>query len=130
MPLDGELLGDPRLRNGCSYYPAVFVGGGIVVVGNVVQLKLRTEAGKPYVGYGHLTGIWLWRDQPWIRVQYLAPMQADAPEDAIVFSAAQAPGPTGAPARPGSAPLALHPHLRSAAPGPGPAPHTTCRPHP
>jgi len=76
-------MGDGRLRNGLAYYPAVSVSGSTIAVGNVVALRLTTEAGKEYLGYGHLKGIWLWRDQPRIRVQYFAPVLPDPPADAI-----------------------------------------------
>lgn len=80
---DGTLMGDGRLKKGLAYYPAVSVSGSTIAVGNVVALRLSTDAGKAYLGYGHLKGIWLWRDQPRIRVQYFAPVLPDPPADAI-----------------------------------------------
>ena len=79
----GELLGTPRLKNGLAYYPGVRTAQGIVLVGNVVQLNLLTPSGTPYVGFGHLKGVWLWRDQPYIRVQYLAPAASNLPLEAV-----------------------------------------------
>lgn len=88
--MEGELLGDPRLKNGLTYYPAVSVrttenGVQTAVVGNVVQLKLVLHDGQGYTGYGFLKALWLWRDEPYIRVQYLAPVQNGLPAGAIVF---------------------------------------------
>ena len=124
MPLDGEMLGDPRLRHGLAYYPAVSLSGSTVAVGNVVQLQLQTVGGSPYLGYGQLKGIWLWRDQPFVRVQYLAPVQADPPDDAIMVRGAPEVGaitgeplPGRGPAKP-EQPQRTHPPLKSA-----PCPH-------
>ena len=80
----GELLGTPRLKNGLAYYPGVRTAQGIVLVGNVVQLNLLTPSGTPYVGFGHLKGVWLWRDQPYIRVQYLAPAAEKSGEEVTI----------------------------------------------
>ena len=88
----GELLGTPRLKNGLAYYPGVRTAQGIVLVGNVVQLNLLTPSGTPYVGFGHLKGVWLWRDQPYIRVQYLAPAASNLPLEAIAYRTEPEPG--------------------------------------
>ena len=57
------------------------------MLGNVVKLQLQAEGQQPYVGYGFLKGLWLWRDQPYIRVQYMAPTSIDLPKDAIAHRA-------------------------------------------
>ena len=88
----GELLGTPRLKNGLAYYPGVRTAQGIVLVGNVVQLNLLTPSGTPYVGFGHLKGVWLWRDQPYIRVQYLAPAASNLPLEAVAYRTEPEPG--------------------------------------
>jgi len=85
MPVEGELLGDARLRQGLTYYPAVHVKEQVVAVGNVVKIQRLTDAGKPDISFGHLKGVWLWRDKPYIRVQYLAPVLANPPEESIAF---------------------------------------------
>ena len=82
-----DLLGEPRLKNGLTYYPGVHTKHGTVVLGNVVKLQLQAEGQQPYVGYGFLKGLWLWRDQPYIRVQYMAPTSIDLPKDAIAHRA-------------------------------------------
>ena len=82
-----ELLGDPRLKNGLAYYPAVMTPQGVVCLGNIVRLSLLTEDGHSYVAYGHLKGLWLWRDQPYMRLQYLAPVRSDAAADEIAYRA-------------------------------------------
>ena len=38
-----ELLGEPRLKNGLTYFPGVQTASGSVVLGNVVQLQLQAE---------------------------------------------------------------------------------------
>ena len=40
--------------------------------------QLQAEAEQSYIGYGFLKGLWLWRDQPYIRVQHFAPVQPRA----------------------------------------------------
>ena len=87
-----DLLGEPRLKNGLTYYPGVQTEKGSVILGNVVRLQLQAEGALPYIGYGFLKGLWLWRDQPYIRVQYMAPSRTDLPKDAIAFR--QEPDPT------------------------------------
>ena len=82
-----ELLGDPRLKNGLAYYPAVMTPQGIVCLGNIVRLSLQTEDGHSYVAYGHLKGLWLWRDQPYIRVQHFAPVHTNLPRTALAYRA-------------------------------------------
>jgi len=86
------LLGDPRLKNGLTYYPGVVITGQTVLVSNVVRLRLEADAGEGYSGFGYLKGLWLWRDQPYIRVQYLAPVRSDLPPDAICHHAKPEPG--------------------------------------
>ena len=83
-PLD--LLGNPRAKNGLTYYPGLQTAAGKVVLGNIVKLTLKTDTGEAYLGYGYLKGVWLWRDEPYIRVQFLAPSSADLPEGAIAFT--------------------------------------------
>ena len=51
----------------------------------MVRLQLQAEAEQSYIGYGFLKGLWLWRDQPYIRVQYMAPTSTELPSDAIAF---------------------------------------------
>ena len=80
------LLGEPRLKNGLTYYPGVQTVAGSVLLGNVVRLQLQAEGAQPYIGFGFLKGLWLWRDQPYIRVQYMAPSRTDLPTDAIAYS--------------------------------------------
>ena len=82
-----DLLGEPRLKNGLTYYPGVQTATGSVLLGNVVRLSLQAEDARHYTGYGFLKGLWLWRDQPYIRVQYLAPTSAGLPTDAIAYRA-------------------------------------------
>jgi len=82
-----ELLGDPRLKNGLAYYPAVMTPQGVVCLGNIVRLSLQTEDGHSYVAYGHLKGLWLWRDQPYIRVQHFAPVHTNLPRTALAYRA-------------------------------------------
>ena len=94
MPVEGELLGDARLRQGLTYYPAVYVKEQVVAVGNVVKIQRLTGAGKPDISFGHLKGIWLWRDKPYIRVQYLAPVLANPPEESIAFKGTPSSGAT------------------------------------
>jgi hypothetical protein len=94
MPVEGELLGDSRLRQGLTYYPAVHVKEQVVAVGNVVKIQRLTVAGKPDISFGHLKGIWLWRDKPYIRVQYLAPVLANPPEESIAFKGTPGSGAT------------------------------------
>ena len=94
MPVEGELLGDARLRQGLTYYPAVYVKEQVVAVGNVVKIQRLTGAGKPDISFGHLKGIWLWRDKPYIRVQYLAPVLANPPEESIAFKGTLSSGAT------------------------------------
>ena len=94
MPVEGELLGDARLRQGLTYYPAVYVKEQVVAVGNVVKIQRLTGAGKPDISFGHLKGIWLWRDKPYIRVQYLAPVLANPPEESIAFKGTPSAGAT------------------------------------
>ena len=94
MPVEGELLGDARLRQGLTYYPAVYVKDQVVAVGNVVKIQRLTDAGRPDISFGHLKGIWLWRDKSYIRVQYLAPVLANPPEDAIAFKGTPGSGAT------------------------------------
>ena len=77
------LLGEPRVKNGLTYYPGVQTARGTVLLGNVVRLQLQAEGAQPYIGYGFLKGLWLWKDQPYIRVQYMAPVRTDLPPDAI-----------------------------------------------
>ena len=84
---DGLLLGDPRLKNGLAYYPGVMTSQGIVCLGNVVRLNLQTEDGQAYVAFGHLKGLWLWRDQPYIRVQHFAPVHTNLPRTALAYRA-------------------------------------------
>ena len=79
------MLGDPRLKNGLTYYPGVSTSQGVVCLGNVVRLSLQAEDGQSYTGYGHLKGLWLWRDQPYIRVQHFAPVQPRAPRTAVAY---------------------------------------------
>ena len=81
------MLGDPRLKNGLTYYPGVSTSQGVVCLGNVVRLSLQAEDGQSYTGYGHLKGLWLWRDQPYIRVQHFAPVQPRAPRTAVAYRA-------------------------------------------
>ena len=81
------LLGEPRLKNGLTYYPGVQTEKGSVILGNVVRLQLQAEGAQPYVGYGFLKGLWLWREQPYIRVQYFAPSLMGLPKDAIAHRA-------------------------------------------
>jgi len=81
-----DLLGEPRLKNGLTYYPGVQTEKGSVILGNVVRLQLQADS-VPYIGYGFLKGLWLWRDQPYIRVQYMAPASMDLPKDAIAYRA-------------------------------------------
>ena len=83
--LEVDLLGEPRVKNGLTYYPGVQTAKGSVLLGNVVRLQLQAEGAQPYVGYGFLKGLWLWRDQPYIRVQYMAPSRTDLPLDAIAY---------------------------------------------
>ena len=73
-----DLLGEPRLKNGLTYYPGVQTEKGSVILGNVVKLQLQAEGSVAYTGYGFLKGLWLWRDQPYIRVQYMAPSSTGA----------------------------------------------------
>lgn len=80
-----DLLGEPRLKNSLTYYPGVQTAKGSVILGNVVRLQLQAEGAQPYIGYGFLKGLWLWRDQPYIRVQYMAPSRTDLPKDAIAY---------------------------------------------
>ena len=82
-----ELLGDPRLKNGLAYYPAVMTPQGIVCLGNIVRLSLQTEDGHSYIAFGHLKGLWLWRDQPYIRVQHFAPVHTNLPRTALAYRA-------------------------------------------
>ena len=82
-----ELLGDPRLKNGLAYYPGVMTSQGIVCLGNIVRLSLQTEDGHSYVAFGHLKGLWLWRDQPYIRVQHFAPVHTNLPRTALAYRA-------------------------------------------
>ena len=81
-----DLLGEPRLKNGLAYYAGVQTSHGTVIVGNVVRLQLQAEGAVPYVGFGYLKGLWLWRDQPYVRVQHMAPSRTDLPKDAIVYT--------------------------------------------
>lgn len=81
-----DLLGEPRLKNGLTYYPGVQTDKGSVILGNVVRLQLQADS-VPYVGFGFLKGLWLWRDQPYIRVQYMAPSSMNLPTDAIAHKA-------------------------------------------
>ena len=83
-----DLLGEPRLKNGLTYYPGVLTDDGSVMLGNIVRLQLMAEGSQPYIGYGFLKGLWLWRDQPYMRVQYMAPTRMDLPRDAIAYRAA------------------------------------------
>ncbi|KOO30559.1 hypothetical protein Ctob_003284 [Chrysochromulina tobinii] len=83
-----DLLGEPRLKNGLTYYPGVLTDDGSVILGNIVRLQLMAEGSQPYIGYGFLKGLWLWRDQPYMRVQYMAPTRMDLPRDAIAYRAA------------------------------------------
>ena len=46
-----DLLGDPRLKNGLTYYPGVRLGADCAVVGNVCRLNLTTDDDIPYTGY-------------------------------------------------------------------------------
>ena len=39
-----DLLGEPRLKNGLTYYPGVHTKHGAVVLGNVVRLQLQAGA--------------------------------------------------------------------------------------
>ena len=87
-----DLLGEPRLKNGLTYYPGVQTENGSVILGNVVKLQLQAEGSVLYTGYGFLKGLWLWRDQPYIRVQYMAPSSTDLPKDAIAHRMDPAPG--------------------------------------
>ena len=80
-----DLLGEPRLKNGLTYYPGVRTDKGSVLLGNIVRLQLQAEGALPYIGYGYLKGLWLWREQPYIRVQYMAPSRTDLPDDAIAY---------------------------------------------
>lgn len=80
-----DLLGEPRLKNGLTYYPGVQTDKGSVILGNVVRLQLQAEGAQPYIGYGFLKGLWLWREQPYIRVQYMAPSSNELPKDAIAY---------------------------------------------
>ena len=52
------------------------------MVGNVVQVSLHASRGE-YAGYGHLKGLWLWRDIPYMRIQYLAGVDASAAADEV-----------------------------------------------
>ena len=36
-----DLLGEPRLKNGLTYYPGVRTDKGSVLLGNIVRLQLR-----------------------------------------------------------------------------------------
>ena len=83
-----DLLGEPRLKNGLTYYPGVLTDDGSVMLGNIVRLQLMAEGSQPYIGYGFLKGLWLWRDQPYMRVQYMAPTRMDLPREAIAYRAA------------------------------------------
>ena len=84
--LKSGLIGEPRLKNGLTYYPGVEQAAhGIVMLGNVVHLRLQAPDQTPYEGYGFLKGLWLWRDQPYLRVQYMAVARADLPEGAIAY---------------------------------------------
>ena len=90
---DVDLLGEPRLKNGLTYYPGLQTKQGRIVLGNVVQLNLKTDEGLTYTGYGYLKGVWLWRDEPYMRVQYLAPFAAvGMPTGAIAFTELRSPG--------------------------------------
>ena len=87
-----NLLGEARLKNGLTYYPGVQTAAGAVLLGNVVRLQLQAEGALPYIGFGYLKGLWLWRDQPYIRVQYMAPSGTDLPRDAIAYCEEPEPG--------------------------------------
>ena len=41
-----DLLGEPRLKNGLTYYPGVRTDKGSVLLGNIVRLQLQTCSGE------------------------------------------------------------------------------------
>ena len=86
------LVGEPRARNGLSYYPGVAMSSGqVVVLSNVVRLQLSEKAGAP-VGFGFLKGVWLWRSTPYIRVQYLEAATSQHIEDVYAVANGSPPG--------------------------------------
>ncbi|KAL1515455.1 hypothetical protein AB1Y20_002080 [Prymnesium parvum] len=93
MRAEVDLLGDPRLKDGLAYYPAIQTQHGSIVLGNIVQLALKADEKRTYFGYGFLKGIWRWRGEPYVRVQHLAPCKnVDMPADAVAFTVPVTPG--------------------------------------
>ena len=46
MSTEIDLLGEPRVKNGLTYYPGVQTEKGSVMLGNVVRLQLQAEGAR------------------------------------------------------------------------------------